>query len=58
MAMCELDELILIISLEDDGYDLDCYMSRSGFNNDEREMIWKDYDLLSYEYGLFLNSIS
>lgn len=56
--MCELDELILIISLEDDGYDLDCYMSRSGFNNDEREMIWKDYDLLSYEYGLFLNSIS
>ena len=56
--MCELDELILIISLEDDEDDLDYYMSKSGYTNDERKMIWKDYDLLSYEYGLFLNSIS
>ena len=58
MTMCELDELILIIQLEDDEDDLDCYMSKSGYTNDERKMIWKDYDLLSYEYGLFLNSIS
>tara|TARA_R110000823_G_scaffold84069_1_gene189307 strand:+ start:579 stop:749 length:171 start_codon:yes stop_codon:yes gene_type:complete len=56
--MCKLDELILIIQLEDDEDDLDYYMSKSGYTNDEREMIWEDYDLLNYEYELFLNYVS
>lgn len=58
MTMCKLDELILIIQLEDDEDDLDYYMSKSGYTNDEREMIWEDYDLLNYEYELFLNYVS
>ena len=58
MTMCELDELILIIQLEDDEDDLDCYMSKCGFNNDEREIIWTNYDLLSNQYDLYLDYVS